>query len=103
MRREADVKKAVKKILSKYGENVWWYMPVQTGYGVHGVPDFIVCFRGVFVGIETKFGYNKPTANQERQMNSIATAGGQVFVVNENNLNELEAALEELSRERDCR
>jgi hypothetical protein len=41
-----------------------------------GVPDFIVCYQGVFVGIEAKVGGNKPTDEQMEQLEAIMEAGG---------------------------
>jgi len=82
---EAGVKDEVKKILNRTPD-CWWYMPVQTGYGVHGIPDFIACVRGSFIAIETKFGRNKLSAWQERQKVGIMEAKGTYFVVNETSL-----------------
>lgn len=91
MRNEADVKKEVKKLLNKLG--AWWFMPVPTGYGVKGVPDFIVCLEGRFVGIETKFGKNKPSKWQQLQIEKIKAACGTALVINEDNVGELEQLL----------
>lgn len=87
MRNEGDVKKVVKQILDDLG--AWWYMPVQTGYGVKGVPDFICCYKGRLVGIETKFGKNTTSKWQDVQIKKIREAGGKCYVINENNLADL--------------
>ena len=84
MKNEKDVKAAVKQILNAAG--AWWYMPVQTGYGVKGIPDFVACINGKFVSVETKFGDNKESAWQKKQGNAIRQANGYYFVINEKNL-----------------
>lgn len=94
MKNEKGVKQEVKKILNRFG--AWHYMPVQTGYGVQGIPDFVVCLAGLFVSIETKFGSNKPTAWQEKQGAGIVAAQGVWLVINEKNVNTLEQTLLEL-------
>lgn len=91
MKNEKDVKAEVKKILTEFG--AWWYMPVQTGYGVKGIPDFVACINGKFVGVETKFGANKESAWQKKQGNSIREAQGLYFVINEKNLDALRLSL----------
>ena len=69
---------------------MWFYMPVQNGMGVTGIPDLICCAPvtitedmvgkrlGVFMGIETKApGKAKnTTANQKRNLENIHMAGG---------------------------
>ena len=83
MRSEADVKKKVRAVLDKLRPALWWYMPVQTGYGVRGIPDFVVCFAGRFIAIETKdpAGKNSLTALQTLQRDAILEARGQYLVV----------------------
>ena len=68
-------------------------MPIGTGYGNSGVPDFLVCHAGHFVGIEAKAGKGKTTALQEDNMKRIRESGGTTLVVNENNLDELKQLL----------
>lgn len=91
MKKEADVKKEVKRILNKLG--IWYFMPVPTGYGVQGIPDFICCAEGVFIAIETKYGRGKPTKWQEIRLNEIDDAGGFAWVIDETNVGDLEARL----------
>ena len=90
---EGRVKKMVKDELDKRGwkragsDNpmlvpAWYYMPVSNGMGVHGIPDFILCYYGRFGGIETKRdGKTEPTANQKDRMQEITDADGAVAVV----------------------
>jgi hypothetical protein len=68
-------------------------MPIGTGYGSSGVPDFLACHEGHFIGIEAKAGKGKTTALQEDNMRRIRESGGTTIVVNENNLTELEELL----------
>lgn len=91
MKREAHVKDAVKRLCKKY--DAYYAMPHQAGYGVPGVPDFLICCNGVFLGVETKFGHNKPTAHQQRQLHQIEAANGWAMVIHEKNLDELEHVL----------
>lgn len=61
----------------------WYYMPVQTGYGINGIPDFICCYAGAFFGIETKAPgkVGNLSVNQGRRKEEIELGGGRVFVV----------------------
>lgn len=78
---EGRVKNAIKGFLKT--TDAWWYMPVQNGMGVTGIPDFIVCYRGRFVGIECKAPGKERTVtvNQQRQLERIHAAQGCVAVV----------------------
>lgn len=91
MKNESHVKTAVKALLKQVG--AWYFMPVPAGYGRVGVPDFIVCLNGHFMGIETKFENRPTTVNQEREMQAIQRAGGTCLVVNQWSLDALETAL----------
>ena len=84
---EAKVKKKVRETLKELG--AYYAMPVTGGYGVSGTPDFLVCWRGQFFGIECKANGNQPTALQERAMQAIRTAGGACIVIDETNTNQL--------------
>ena len=78
---EGRVKQAVKKLLASKG--IWFYMPVQNGMGRVGIPDFICCWGGVFLAVETKAPgkINSTTANQERILAEIKDHGGIAVVV----------------------
>ena len=84
---EAKVKDQIKAILTTHG--AYRVMPVSNGMGAHGIPDFLVCHCGRFIGIEAKAGKNRPTLLQESNMESIRRAGGVTLVINEDNMAEL--------------
>ena len=96
MRNEKQVKDAVKKLLDDVG--AWYYMPVQTGFGAHGIPDFVCCVAGKFLGVETKFGGNVQSAWQLKQELAIDRASGVYLVITEKDLPLLEATLQELAQ-----
>ena len=88
---EAKVKAKIKAILKAHG--VYYAMPIGTGYGNSGVPDFLCCVNGMFVAIEAKAGKGETTALQEKNLKSIKDAGGIPLVINENNLGKLDAKI----------
>ena len=96
MKKEADVKDEVKRVLKTYGERIWWFMPVPSGFGVQGVPDFVCSFGGRFVGIETKFGSNGLSKWQIKQMEGIIDSGAAHMVINEENVHSLPAIVDGL-------
>jgi len=78
---EAKVKKQIRAILDAHG--VYYAMPIGTGYGNSGVPDFLCCVHGKFLAIEAKAGKGKTTALQDAHIARIHTAGGVAVVINE--------------------
>lgn len=95
---EGAVKKRVKEILKELG--AWYAMPMGTGYGHSGVPDFLVCLDGVFIAIETKAGKGTTTALQDREIKRIHEAKGIAIVVREDNLETLARDLKMMIRGR---
>lgn len=93
---EAKVKAKIKKILKDY--NVYYAMPIGTGYGNSGVPDFLCCVNGQFLAIEAKAGDNQATALQMKNLREIREAGGYGIVVNEEALPMLEERLKSIGR-----
>ena len=94
---EAKVKKQIKAILEKY--DVYYAMPIGSGYGNSGVPDFLCCVNGRFLAIEAKAGDNKPTALQEKHMREIRNTGGTALVITERNMGLLEGTIKLLKDE----
>lgn len=89
---EVKVKKRIRKMLE--ASKTYFAMPIGTGYGNSGVPDFLVCHHGQFIGIEAKSGDGKTTALQEMNLRKIQAAGGKTLIVNEHNLFELQELLD---------
>jgi hypothetical protein len=80
---EGKVKAAVKKLLKEH--SIWFFMPMQNGFGVVGIPDFICCLNGKFMAIETKAPgkRNNTTPNQDRVLKEIQDHGGWSVVVDD--------------------
>jgi hypothetical protein len=93
---ESKVKAKIKTILKAYG--AYYAMPIGTGYGSSGIPDFLVCFNGEFLAIEAKAGKGKTTALQDKNLREIENAGGRTLIINEESLKlgVLEAILENM-------
>jgi hypothetical protein len=80
---EGKVKQAVKKYLTVIG--AYYYMPMSNGMGRVGAPDFLVCWKGKYIGIETKAPgkRNNTTPNQDRELAAIRAAGGVAIVIDD--------------------
>ena len=84
---EGKVKTAVKKYLTSI--DAWYCMPATGGFGQSGVPDFLVCWKGLFYGIETKAPGGRPTPYQVHQLRAIRLTGGyEAIIVDKNDLTE---------------
>lgn len=88
---EGKVKKSVRQVLDALG--AYYVMPVTGGYGRQGAPDFLVCLKGQFIGIETKAGKGRLTALQEMNLKKIIEAGGVSLVIREEDVKYLPSLL----------
>lgn len=89
---EGRVKNKVKSLLKERG--CFWYMPIQNGMGVVGIPDIIACVPvtitpdmvghtiGAFAAVETKAPgkVKNTTANQKKNLRDIFAANGMAVV-----------------------
>jgi hypothetical protein len=94
---EGKVKEEVKNILNELG--CFWFMPATGGYGKAGIPDFIICYRGLFIGVECKAGKEKLSSLQFLQGKEIIKAWGTFFVVNEKTIHLLKNWIQEAGTE----
>lgn len=90
---EAKVKAKIKAILKEH--NVYYAMPIGSGYGNSGVPDFLCCVNGKFVAIEAKAGKGEPTALQWKNLGAVNNAGGYALVIRESNMDYLTKVIAE--------
>ncbi len=83
---EGKVKTAIKAVLDALmaaGKPVWYYMPVPGRLSRPGIPDFVCCVNGLFLGIEAKAGKGTTTLAQDIVIMKITHAMGTALVVNE--------------------
>lgn len=80
---EAKVKAKIKKFLKERG--VYFFSPIGSAFGTHGVPDLVCCYKGLFVGIEVKAPgkLGTLTANQQAHLAKIKEAGGWAIVIDD--------------------
>lgn len=79
---EGKIKKRVSALLKEYAPELWYTMPVPSGYG-ESTLDYIGCFHKHFFAVETKAPGKRPTPRQSVIINQIEAAGGRVFVVSD--------------------
>ena len=91
---ETKVKRKVTDILKKY--DAYYFFPASNGFGRAGIPDIIACYRGQFIAVECKAGKNTTTALQRKELSAIEEAGGIALVINETNIQQVDAVLHQL-------
>lgn len=93
---EGKIKAKVNRLLDKY-KGHYRFMPVPYGMGASTL-DYLICFRGQFIAVETKAPNKKPTDRQKSIIAKILAAGGVALVVDgDESLAQLEATLESIS------
>lgn len=89
---EAKVKRRITATLKD--AKVWYFMPVAGRFGKAGVPDYICCIAGQFVGIEAKANGGTQTGLQKQTGREIIASGGYCLVIDETNIDKLPAWIE---------
>jgi Holliday junction resolvase len=89
---EKEIHNAIKKWLQGQGAYVVKTAPPMD----NGTPDLLVCFNGLFVGIEVKKPGKTPTKIQEHRLQKIRDAGGLALVAT--SVDNLREQLESLAK-----
>lgn len=79
---ETQYTKKVNDLLKSRGayfEKIW-----GGGMQSAGIPDILVCYKGIFIGLELKVGNNKPSELQKAKVQMIRNAGGVGAIVWDN-------------------
>lgn len=74
MAAEKNFERKVRQWLEDRG--AWVLKTWSNGVQRVGVPDLLVCYKGVFMGIEIKAQNGKPSALQLHEIERIKNAGG---------------------------
>lgn len=96
---EKKVKDEVVRVLQ--AAEVYYFFPVQTGYGRAGIPDIVCCANGMFLAIECKAGKGTTTSLQDYELRKIRDAGGAALVIREGDMSFLKAFVHHLKTLRD--
>ena len=75
--RESHLRRRLgERLQEEFKTEGWWAMIHGSQFGQAGAPDFIGCYRGIFVAIECKNPKGKLTALQKLARDRIKEAGG---------------------------
>jgi hypothetical protein len=86
---EDTTKDALRSFFKSFGPDLWWTGVKGGGTSRPGTPDFLVCFKGRFVGVEAKRDSKEPLKpKQFIQKRLIEAAGGTCLRVDADNLRE---------------
>jgi hypothetical protein len=95
---EAKVKKEVRKILDEL--DCYYFFPATGGFGVSGLFDICVVYKGVFIGIECKADKTKyPTLLQSRNAKFAKAAGSVVLLIHIDNTDLINNLIERIDNE----
>ena len=77
---EGVTKDDIKDVLKEYGDELYAFWPVQTGYGSRTV-DCLICFRGLFIAVEAKRKGARARKFQERILDQVRDANGHTLCI----------------------
>lgn len=80
MAEEKTFENKIKKYLKEKGA---WYIKYWGGgqFTKEGIPDLLVCYKGMFIAIEVKASKGKPSELQLYHLRKIKEAGGKAFLL----------------------
>jgi hypothetical protein len=76
--------------------NTWFFKVWGGGFQRAGIPDLILCIKGVFIAIELKGDDGKPTELQKLNIKEINTAGGIGIILYPTKFKEFKNLIEEV-------
>lgn len=71
---EKQYQDKVKNLLDQYP--IYYEVIWGGGFQASGIPDIIAVHKGIFIGLELKVKYNKPSPVQLAKIDMIRNAGG---------------------------
>jgi len=79
---ESTIQTAITKYLKSLAPDVWFTKVTSApmARGVRGVPDILICYKGLFLALEVKNEKGKLSPHQEIQIDKI-NKSGMAFVV----------------------
>ena len=99
MAEEKNLENKVKQFLK---DNGCWYVKYWGGGGYtrNGVPDLLVCCKGIFLGVELKASNGRPSELQLHELRMINAAGGIAILLYPDDLNTFKNLIRAISAEK---
>lgn len=91
---EGSVKNWIKAQIKKKYPDAWIYTTHIGQYGKRGVPDLVMCIKGLFVSIEVKTIKGQLTELQRLEGRRIEQAGGIWTTIYGRNMDQMEELFE---------
>jgi Holliday junction resolvase len=82
------MERAIVEVLKKFlkDRGIFYIRNIGSNAMRAGLPDFVLCLNGKFIGVECKSGTDDLSAIQGVVRDEIVASGGEYFVVNEGNI-----------------
>jgi hypothetical protein len=78
---EGVTKKDIVELLDSYA-NLYYMMPVQSGYGERLI-DVYICFKGLFIAVEAKRRGGRARKFQQRILDRVRDANGEALCIDD--------------------
>lgn len=88
---EGKVKRKLDEWLDKNMPGHWRVKPRGGAFGKAGCPDYLICWQGIFIGIEVKSDVGEASALQMMNLKLIQRAGGVAVLLRGYDVQRLEA------------
>lgn len=94
MAEEKRFEMKVRRYLDEIG--AWYLKTISNGYQKAGVPDLLICHKGMFIGVELKATRGKVSELQKHQIKQIKEAGGIALVICPKDFKDFKHLMEEI-------
>lgn len=96
MAEEKNFENKVKKFLDE--EKCYYVKQFGCAFTKSGVPDLLICVKGLFVAVELKATKGKPSMLQQINIEQIRKSGGVAFILYPKDFEEFKRLIKEMKK-----